>query len=202
MSSCAEIREALSARVDDEATDAELLRIAVHLPACSGCRAYDASLDAVSRRVVVAVASEVPDLSAAIVRRTAPTIAATAERRTERRRHLRAVLTLAGIAQVVLATAALTSAGAHGVRDLAAFELALGLSFLVTARHPRYAVGLVPVVALVTAVSLVVGGIELLTGQARLLAELTHLLPLLATPVVRALAHDHDAAAVRPVASR
>jgi predicted anti-sigma-YlaC factor YlaD len=196
---CAATRAAMSARLDDEATDHELELLAEHLPGCAACRDHEVSLRTLARRSRLAAAAEVPDLSADIVRATADAVAGRARRRTERRQQLQVVLGLAAVVQVGLAVVALVTTTTHGVRDLAAVELALGLSFGVAAWRPRHAAGMVPLVALVAAASVVVGAAEVVTGASRLVAELAHLLPLVTLPVIRALAHDVSLPGTLPV---
>lgn len=191
---CARARDALSARLDGEDDDADRTLLEAHLPRCADCRGHAERLAAATRQVRLAAPAEVPDLSAAIVRTAGDRLAGRAAVRHERLGQLRTVLSLAGLVQVVLAIGSLAASGAHSGRDLAALELALGASFLLAATRPHLAGGLVPVIGLVTLASVATVVVEVAAGGVSLLSELTHLVPVVALPVARAIAAHDDGA--------
>jgi predicted anti-sigma-YlaC factor YlaD len=195
---CARAREASSARLDGEDDDADRALLATHLPRCAACREHADRLAAATRHARLAPSATVPDLSSTIVREAGDALVGRATARRERLGQLRAVLTLAGLVQVVLAVASLPASGAHSGRDLAALELALGASFLVAAARPHLARGLVPVIALVALASLGTVVLEIAAGGTALLGELTHLVPVVALPVTRAIADHGDRPAPPP----
>lgn len=195
---CARAREASSARLDGEDDDTDRALLAAHLPRCAACREHAQRLAAVTRHARLATSAPVPDLSSAIVRAAGDELVGRAAARRERLGQLRAVLVLAGLVQVVLAVASLPANGAHSGRDLAALELALGASFLVAAARPHLARGLVPVIALVAVASLGTVVLEVAAGGTALLGELTHLVPIVALPVTRAIAAHGDRPAPPP----
>ena len=64
---CDDWFEAISAEVDGELHGAEVAAVAQHLAGCAHCRALEARLSAMRRRVILHVPAPVPDLSGAIV---------------------------------------------------------------------------------------------------------------------------------------
>lgn len=172
---CAPVREALSARLDDEDAVLPADEVDHHLAACTACRRFATALPAVNRRVTVGGADAVPDLTAPILVALAADGAGTPDRRVL---DLRVVVALAGVVQLVLAVPVLlgtTTAFTHVGRDLGAVELALGVGLLLAAIQPRRAAGVLPIAAVAAAVATVGGVIDLVTGRASVLAELTHL---------------------------
>src|SRR5690348_2163005 len=69
---CATARELLSARLDGEASPLEQAAVGRHLATCPACAVLGAELERLHRAIRLRPADEVPDLSAAIVRRVAP----------------------------------------------------------------------------------------------------------------------------------
>jgi predicted anti-sigma-YlaC factor YlaD len=172
---CLPVREAVSARLDGELAHLEADEVEAHLDGCAACQRYEAALPRINRRVTVGAADAVPDL-------TAPILVALAEDRAsvgDRRIHdLRVVVGLAGVVQLVLAVPVLlglTGPLLHVGWDLGAFELALGAGLLLAALQPRRAAGVLPVAAVAAVVATVGGVVDLVGGQATVLAELTHL---------------------------
>lgn len=184
---CGPTRDALSASLDDEAAALPLDTVRHHLAACGPCAAFEASLVAVHRRVRVAAADEVPDLTAAIL------TAVRADGRAdgvERTRQLRGLVALAGVVQLVVALPVLLGAVApdlHLGRDLGAFEMALGAGLLLAAWQPRRAAGVLPIAAVATVLATVGGVLDVMAGRASVLAELTHLTELVGVAALWAL---------------
>lgn len=170
---CTSARSWLSAFRDSEAPpDAAARR---HIDDCSTCTAWEATLDTVTRRVAVRAAGS-PDV-------TTPALAAWAQRveqPTFQHRAAQVILTVAGVAGLVLAGATalglVGSSAAHPVRDLVAMESAMAIGFLVGAWRPdRYTRGLLPVAA-VAGVLTVTGSTTAVGGSsADLVREAAHL---------------------------
>jgi predicted anti-sigma-YlaC factor YlaD len=171
---CSTARRWLSALRDGETREYPELR--AHVQHCTACQRWDATADALTRRVRVHRAGS-PDVAAAALR------AFQVEHRPRSLRgYARWVLGLAGVAGLVLAAVGLAASpggalepGLHLGHDVYSFETALALGFLLTAFHPdRYARGLLPVTA--TAVLLtVLPSVALVAGDHRdLLQELSH----------------------------
>lgn len=184
---CGPTREALSAHLDDEVATLPLDEVHRHLAACTACTDFEASLVAVNRRVRVAAADAVPDLTAPIL------VALSADRASgaaERTRQLRALVALAGAVQLIVALPVLLGAVApdlHLGRDLGAFEMALGAGLLLAAWQPRRAAGVLPIAAVVAVVATVGGILDVVAGRATVLAELTHLTELVGVAALWAL---------------
>jgi predicted anti-sigma-YlaC factor YlaD len=197
---CGAVREVLSARLDGEPVDLPLDEVHAHLATCEPCAAFDAALPGVNRRVRVAAADAVPDLTAPIL------VALTDDRRSvgdRRLRDLRVLIGLAGAVQLVLAVPVLLGLAGpafHLGRDLGALELALGLGLVLTAYQPHRAAGVLPIAAAATVVVLVGAVVDVAAGRATLAAELTHLSEVVGVLALWALTRRlPDPPSLRPV---
>jgi predicted anti-sigma-YlaC factor YlaD len=178
---CTHLREALSARLDDEDTGVADAHIDAHLSGCTACTAFAQQLGVLHRLTRVRAAEQVPDLSAAILAAT-PAPAARAPR-PEPVSTARWALFVVALTQLVLAAPALLlgeDAGAtiHVARELGSFDVALAFGLLVAAWQPARAWGLLPVAA---ALGLVMGAtavLDVVDGTASSLGEAHHLLDL------------------------
>ncbi len=172
---CRTVREAVSARIDGEShplPDAEVDR---HVDDCRACAGYLDDVVDLGRRLRVADAGAVPDLTAPILVALAEDREAVASGWTSR---LRGLVALAGAVQLALALPALVGLvgpDVHLGRDLAALQLALGVGFLVVAWQPSRAAGLLPVAAVVGIVTLATAGVDVTAGNASLAGEAAHL---------------------------
>lgn len=169
----------MSARLDGEDPTVADAALDAHLVACMTCREFAAAAGALDLMAAAAPAGEAPDRAAEIL------AAVRAERRYEvpsapRDRVPRVALGLVGVVQLVTAMPFLWSlSGAHTMRDLAAFELALGVGFIVAAVRPATATGLLPTaVALVAILAVVVVG-DVAGGRTIAAAESVHLTELI-----------------------
>ncbi len=178
---CRHLREALSARLDDEDPGVDAGHLDAHVASCPGCTAYAREIGVLHRMTRVRAAEEVPDLSAAIVaalpRSPAPSRSPFAERISA----ARWALLVVALTQLVLAAPALLlgeDAGAtvHVARELGSFDVALAVGLLVAAWQPARAWGLLPVAA---ALGLIMGGtavLDVVDGSASTVGEAHHLL--------------------------
>lgn len=172
---CAAVREAVSADLDGEVAPLADRAVSHHLRHCAACDGFATAAGGLSRRVRVAAAQDVPDLTAAIMTRLADEPPASSVPWVVR---LRAVVAMAGIAQMILAVplvAGMVGADPHLGRDLAALQVALGVGLILAAVQPHRAAGVLPVIAVVAGVTLVLAGIDVATGVAVWTAELVHL---------------------------
>lgn len=185
--SCGPTRDALSAHLDGETADLPLADAHAHAAACDPCGRFADRLPAVTRRVRVAAADPVPDLTAPILVALADDRASLGDRRV---RDLRILVALAGGVQVLLALPVLAGvwvSASHVGWDLGALELALGLGLLVAAQQPHRAAGVLPVAAVAVAVVTVGAVVDVAAGRAALAAELTHLTELVGVVALWAL---------------
>ena len=196
---CSPIREALSARLDDEDPGVDTGRIEAHLAGCTACTAFAGELGVLHRMTRVRTADEVPDLSAAILATTPPRAAASRSPLAEPISTTRWALFAVALTQLVLAAPALLlgedgGATVHVARELGSFDVALAVGLLVAAWQPTRAWGLLPVV---TALGLVMGGtavLDVVDGSASTLGEAHHLLDLAGVALLWLVART-----VRPV---
>jgi predicted anti-sigma-YlaC factor YlaD len=188
MESCDAVRETLSAHADGESGVLDRAAIDGHLPVCPGCAAYATALVDLAGRLRLAPVADVPDLTAAILADAPPAPVMAAAPPTadpSRWRTLRGVLALAGIVQLLLALPVLAGVGGdHVAREIGIFEAALGAGFLVAARRPRLAAGLVPLTAVVAALLVVTSVVDIVAGHATPIGETSHLLPVIGTALL------------------
>ncbi|MGH8902342.1 MAG: hypothetical protein ACRDYA_11835 [Egibacteraceae bacterium] len=172
---CPTARRWLSALRDGEAAEHPELR--AHVQSCTACQRWDATTDALTRRVRVHRAGS-PDVAATALR---------AFQAGQRPRTLsgyaRWVLGLAGVAGLVLAAVgfvvspgAAAQPGVHLGHDVYSFETALALGFLLTAFRPdRYGRGLLPVTATAALLILLPSVTFVAAGHQDLLREVSHI---------------------------
>lgn len=205
---CDHVREALSARLDGEADPVGDHQLDLHLAGCPACTAWADEVATLHRMVRVREAEPVPDLSAAILAGTTPA----APRRTTRLAAgwaepispVRWVLFVVGLTQLVLAAPDLLGQGgdlaAHTARELGAFDLALGVGFLVAAWQPARAWGLLPVAAALALVMAGIAVVDVAAGAATAAGELHHLLDVLGVAALWSVARDAGQPAHRRLA--
>ena len=203
---CTAIREAVSAELDGEVAPVGRAEVARHLQGCAACERFVDDLAALARRTRVGAADQVPDLTASIMAQVAtpPPSPSSSVRSARRRRDVRALVALAGVAQLILALPmllGLLGPDLHLGRDLGAAQVAIGVGLVFAAVQPRRSVGLLPVVAVVAAASVVAATIDVATGAASLAAELTHLAELVGVAALWALSRQLPPE-IRPVESQ
>jgi predicted anti-sigma-YlaC factor YlaD len=187
VAACEQWQDAMSARLDGEDPGTTDTALDAHLAACARCREFAAAAGALDLMMGAAPAAVVPERSADIV------AAVRAERRSEAwvaSQYVvpRVALGLVGVMQLVTPMPFLWSpTGAHTMRDLAAFELALGVGFIVAAVRPATAPGLLPTAAaLVVVLSVVVIG-DIAGGRTVAAAESVHFTELIGVALLRLL---------------
>ena len=188
---CAQIRDALSARLDDEASALAPALVDHHVAGCPACAAWAERAEALHRSVRVREADPVPDLSAAIVAAALPARRpATVEVVSAPRWALFAV----ALTQLVLAAPALLGddpgASVHAARELGSFDVALAVGLLVAAWQPARAWGLLPVAAALALVLLGTAALDLVDGRASTVGEAHHLLDLAGVGLLWVVARD------------
>ena len=137
---CAQAREAMSADMDGELSAAAEMLMAEHVRDCPDCQAWREAAFEVTRRVRMTGWSPADDVVSSI-------LSSVPRRRLVGGRWLRPVLLLAAaIGQLVLTMPLLVGSangmGMHDLHELAVFDFALGVAFLVGAIRPRLATGL------------------------------------------------------------
>lgn len=176
---CAECREQISARLDDE--DDPGLRTAVdeHLASCASCREWQERAAQVTRLARMTVAKQTPDVTAAVL------AAAPRGRRGRMRQVLRLVLALLAVGQIGIGLASIDGvlrsgapAGgvlpAHFSHEFAAFTIAVGIGFAWVAWRTSRAAGLVPTLATFVLVLAALEVIDLARGYADHARLLSH----------------------------
>jgi predicted anti-sigma-YlaC factor YlaD len=199
---CTQYREALSARLDGEPLGLPTEELDQHVESCAGCAAWSAAATRATRLVRLGAAPEVPDLSARILAATGPPRPAGAVARA--RRSARRPGSLTAAVRVALAAAGAVQAGigwpalalgmdtmqapTHVAHESGAWNVALAVALLAVARRPRYATGLLPLLAAFVAVLTMVSLPDVLVGEVPAGRIADHLLLVGALGLVAALA--------------
>ena len=162
---CERYREAASARLDGEPIQLPASALDHHLSTCLDCAAWLESASRIGRSIRV-TGHTPPDLSGAILR---DVVLPTARIR-RRRISLRAALAALGLLQWALAMPALFGDGVgmrmamHASHESAAWNLALGASFLAVAVRPSRAEGALPILATFVGVLAVLSAGDIVAG--------------------------------------
>lgn len=170
--SCDTARELLSARLDGEATNEERRRLSFHLDGCAACRTHADALDALSRRLRVRPAEDVPDLVASVTARVRPA-------RLGRGGWLRPALAWVAVVMFVQSVPALVwgdlgGTDTHHARHLGAFGVALAIGFAYAAWRPHRAFGMLPFTAALVATMLVALIADVLGSGRSAVSEIVH----------------------------
>lgn len=177
-SSCASVREAVSAELDGETHPLDRATLRRHLAACEDCASFAERLPALGG-AATRDEQPVPDLTERVLAARAARQPAPRSGDTDRvLRPARGLVALAGAVQLVLSVPALLgllAADVHVGRDLGALQLALGVGLLLAALQPFRAAGVLPVAVAVTAATLVTVTVDVSSGAASVVGELTHL---------------------------
>jgi predicted anti-sigma-YlaC factor YlaD len=181
---CDACREVLSARLDGEDLSLDDRAADAHLRGCAGCQEFQRAAAQMHRSVRVRPAEWGPDLSGRILARIGaevqPTGSARGSSLADRQRDLRIALMVMAVLQVAFAVPLLLSGGsdevAHTGRELASFDAALAVGFLVCAWQPARVPGLLPVAGALSAFLAVTAGMDVVSGRAALETETVHLL--------------------------
>ncbi|MFC5924748.1 zf-HC2 domain-containing protein [Micromonospora vulcania] len=178
---CDLVRAALSARLDGEDPQASPSVLDAHTATCTDCRAWLARAEQVTRLVRVQQV-EVPDLTAAVLAALAadPAHRGPAAIRQARRQVLRIAVAVAAVAQLAIALPILlaglgVSVDPHTGREMASFDVALAVGFVLAAWRPERARAFLPV-ALVLAVCLAgTSVVDIANSTTALVHEVGHL---------------------------
>jgi predicted anti-sigma-YlaC factor YlaD len=204
---CPDFRAAVSARLDGEPLGMPDRALDDHLARCAGCSAWAADAARVTRRLRLAPAPEVPDLTAAVLEalpRELPGVAAAARTRLADAA-LRVLLLAVGIGQAGLAWPALASGAAamsapvHMAHETGAWNLAVAAAFLAVAAAPRLAAGALPVLVTFTALLVPVTVADLGAGHVHADRAVAHVLLVAGVLLVGAVAWRGRRRTVRAV---
>lgn len=166
---CRDCREALSARLDGESEGAAAIDTDDHLVRCSRCQRFLEQAEALNRRARVRAAEPIPDLRSQIL---GPSVRGRSSEGT------RCALFAVALTALILATPSLLGTGPHASRDLAAFEVALGLSLLFASWRPERAPGLLPMGAPLVGAVVLSSVVDIGNGRVPAATEAGHVLEL------------------------
>jgi predicted anti-sigma-YlaC factor YlaD len=184
---CMQIHQAISARLDGEDPGLDDATVYAHLATCADCRAFAHQAEALHRRVRLAPAPAVPDLTPGILTAIGAEEPSPAEPDTNVA--LRWILVAIAVAQIAVAIPALvfgSDAGipVHTARHIGSFDVALGVGFLFAAWKPSRIPGLLPVVVALVVCLLGSSFLDVADGSTRVLGEAQHVLDFVGLAVV------------------
>jgi predicted anti-sigma-YlaC factor YlaD len=194
---CEDVQAALSARLDGEHPGLEDTLVDGHVAGCPACVTWLARV----RELPVPVVDPPPDLTDRIVAAVAadPVVAADRARRraaTEayaRRQVLRIAVAVAAVVQLALAVPVLVGAflstelGPHTGREMASFDVAVAVGFLLAAARPGRARAFVPVALVLAALLATTSGVDLARGVTTVGHEFGHLVAVVQAGLLWAL---------------
>lgn len=173
---CDRIREELSARLDGEPSALAETEISGHLDGCVGCTAW---LDA-AQQLRTLPTPATPDLTGSILTAVR---ADEARRGAQRTRALstRWALALLSLVQLAISGPVLLfghdhTAPIHVAHEVGSFDAALAIGLLLAAIKPRFAAGMLPLVAAITGMLLITAASDVVTGRTLVSSEAPHLL--------------------------
>jgi predicted anti-sigma-YlaC factor YlaD len=183
---CMQIHQAISARLDGEDPGLDDATVYAHLAACADCRAFAHEAETLHRRVRLAPAPVVPDLTPAILSAIG---AETTDAEPDTNLALRWILVAIAVAQIAVAIPALifgSDAGlpVHAARHIGSFDVALGVGFLFAAWKPARIPGLLPVVAALVVCLVGSSFLDVADGTTKVLGEAQHVLDFVGLAVV------------------
>ncbi|MGY0230941.1 zf-HC2 domain-containing protein [Longispora urticae] len=191
---CGEVRAALSALFDGEVAELSVQATEAHLSGCAACRTWKAR------------ALRLPDLTwtATPPDLTARVLAAVAEDERAARRArwqiLRFAVGAAAVIQLLLALPVLLDGGSgpHASREMASFDIALAVGFLLAAWQPSRARAFVPVAAVLAGCLALTSGMDVLNDSTALAHETGHLVALVQAGLLWALGRSSVRGGSRP----
>jgi|GEM_PF-82245 len=174
---CEEAHDALSALLDGEEPGRAAHAVDAHVQHCAACHGWRREAAALSRRLRLAIAPPVPDLTRAVL------AAVAVDRRSRMWRDLpatRVALAVIALAQGIFAVLVLLGhehqASVHLARELGSFQIALAVGFLTAALRPHRAAGLALLTGAVAVLLTLTAGLDVVQHHANVLDELPHLL--------------------------
>ncbi|MFC0005703.1 zf-HC2 domain-containing protein [Micromonospora siamensis] len=204
---CDDVRLALSARLDGEDPRVPAPTLDAHTASCPGCRQWLAHAERVTRLTRLQ-SVDVPDLTAPVLAAVAADRAA-GRRAAEavahgRRQVLRAALAVAAVAQLAVALPILLAGpgGAldpHTNREMASFDVALSVGFVLAAVRPERARAFVPVAFVLAVCLAVTSAWDIANSTTALVHEVGHLAAVVQAGLLWALGRV-DGAPRRPLA--
>jgi predicted anti-sigma-YlaC factor YlaD len=172
-------REAISAMLDGEDPGVDPSDVIRHVEGCWSCRSF--------RSAAMEMTAEGKMKADVTVDRTPEIVAAMTASAGWRSDAVRGVLVGLGLLELVTGLATLIGGGGgsgHLSRELGAFGVAVGVGVLSAAVRPSRLAGLLPVVGVLAAISMVVGVVDVAAGVTTLGGELHHLIELVAVALL------------------
>lgn len=193
---CEQIREVLSAHLDQEDTSGEVESASSHLDGCEACRAWWAHISAVNRALRLRVAEPVPDIATPVLARVSPP-------RVGRGQWVRYALAVVAAAELVMAGKGVFlgegAASIHDSRHIGSFGAAISIGMLYVAWRPARAYGILPIVASLAMTMFVTASIDITNGRVSSLGEAHHVIEIAGLVLVWMLAGRPAPRRLKPI---
>ena len=177
---CAQIREAVSARLDGEAPGVDDTTLYQHLGGCPDCRAFARDAEDLRRAVRLEPAPPIPDLAPTVLLAIGDdTRAGDVRDRHELVTLMRWLLVALGVIQIAVAVPALLGSDAglpvHTARHLGSFDVAIAVGFLFAAWKPSRISGMLPVLGALAVCLVISALLDVAAGNTAALSESHHI---------------------------
>jgi len=168
---CERWQEAISARLDSEASPIDVALVDAHLQGCANCRAFEALGNETQRRSRLREAEPQPDLSRRVAK-----LGRLADRASTWWL-VRLALALVAVEIVVLSVPDLLghSNAPHEARHLGAFSVAYAAALLVVVVRPVRARAVLPVAIVLGVALLLTATVDLMNGRVPIIDETLHI---------------------------
>jgi predicted anti-sigma-YlaC factor YlaD len=190
---CAAVRQQLSEVLDGEQS-ASSREVESHVLLCGACTEWREQAHVLARATRIGLTAQVPDLSHSIAMKlNALNVELNSNRRLSPLPMLRVALTIVSCGLIIGAFGAMlhapdTFAAGHLPRELAGFEVALGLGFLLAARRPEHGTGVALVGCAVALMMVLTALADVASGTTTSGIEAHHLLDLVGALLAVAVA--------------
>ena len=185
-------REAISASIDGEPPGVDAVEVEQHLTGCGACQVWRERAHELTRKVRLQPAQPAPGPTDRLL--------ALAGDQNPVRWRRPGSMTVARLGLVVVAAAQLAvcvpvllfghdrSAPVHVAHEMGSFEVAVAIGFLVAARRPGRAMGMLSLMGVAAGLLVLTAGLDLLAGRTGLSDEAPHLLVVVGWLLLRWLA--------------
>jgi predicted anti-sigma-YlaC factor YlaD len=199
---CSQTRIAISALIDGEDPGIPAAQVRAHVAGCPACQQWQRSAEEVTRAVRVQ-SVQVPDLTERVLAavHADPAAAARSAAVVSRRQVLRWALAVSALAQLVIGVPLLFSGSGetlHVSREMASFDVAVAVGYLLAAWRPARAAALVPVAVVLSVCLLFTSTLDVANDGALVAHEVGHLLAVLQAGLLWALGRAGAPAAPLP----
>lgn len=194
---CEQIREVLSAHLDQEADTANVESGFAHLDGCEACRTWWADVSTVNRMLRLRVAERIPDIATPVLARVSPP-------RVGRGQWIRYALAAVAATEFLMAGKGVIllgqgAASIHDSRHIGSFGGGISIGLLYVAWRPARAYGILPIVASLALTMFMTATIDIANGRVSPLGESHHVIEISGLVLVWMLAGRPAPRRLKPI---